>query len=316
MNIFFIVKNRTFGSAILRGIQVSRELNNQGFQSSVIKHEEINFNTKNAIFIWVKEFDKNLISKLSDNYHIYDFDDNYIYQRESIKELIESKVLDHMLVNNNYMKSEIIEQNKISPDNISIIHHHWDPRVSTATKENQNNLTFGYLGSVASLAHTDNFLHYKTLSKQHKITFYDTENGEDVTNLVNAGKSIIVNRNPEAMGQLKINFNCHISIRKNNTPESLYKTSAKVVTAGALDHNIITTYEQATKDILPADYPFILKNTDLESVSKMLNLIKKDYNNKRVLWNKGLEIMSNIKQEYTIQNIVQKYKNIFSNRLL
>jgi len=202
MNIFFVVKNPTVGSAILRGVQVSRELNNQGFQSSVITHKEINPNTKNSIFVWVKNFDKNFISKLSGNYHIYDVVDNYVYQNRSIKDLIKSKTLDHFIVNNNYMKSEIVEQNKISPDDISVIYHHWDPRVSTAIKQNQNNLTFGYLGSVASLTHTNNFLHYQTLPKKHKIIFYDTENGADVTNLVNTGKRIVVNRNSEAMSQI------------------------------------------------------------------------------------------------------------------
>lgn len=310
MKVFFVVSNPAFGSAILRGIQISNALNNEGIESTFITHKQINSNVKNSIFFWIKEFNKNLMSKLSGNYHIYDIIDNYIYQNRSVKSLIRSKTLDHIIVNNNYMKSEIVKQNKIPPDDISVIHHHWDPRVLTSIKENQSNLAFGYLGSVASLAHTNNFLHYKTLSKKYNIIFYDTENGADVTNLVNAGKRIAVSRNSKAMAQLKINFNCHISIRKNDSPESLYKTSAKIVTASALDHNIITTHEQATKDILPSDYPFILKNTDVESVTKMFDLIKKDYNGKKVLWNKGLEIMLNVKQEYAIQNIIQKYINI------
>ena len=77
------------------------------------------------------------------------------------------------------------------------------------------------------------------------------------------------------MSQAKIGFNCHVSIREKDSPLSKYKTSAKVVTASVLGHNIITTYEDAVKDILPSEYPFILTNTDLESVIKMFDLLKK-----------------------------------------
>lgn len=305
--IFFVVAKTDQGSAILRGIQISDQLNQLQVDSKVVTESEIPKDEINSLFVWVKNINPDLIKQLPQNNHVYDVVDNYIYQKELVQSVIQSGVVNHVIVNNEFMKLEIHNENNISLKDISVIHHHWDPRISTAQKENQSNLTFGFLGSVASLAHTDNFLHYRTLADEYKVRFYDTEIGKDVSDLVNADKKIVVNRNPNAMQELKIHFNCHISIRKNDTPESKYKTSAKVVTASALNHNILTTYEQATKDILPNEYPFILKDTDLKSIKEMFDLIKADYADKKILWKRGLEIMRSIKEQTSLSKIANDY---------
>lgn len=305
--IYFVVQNRGQGSAILRGIQISEELDKLNVESKIVVDSEVPKYEVNSIFIWVKHINLNKITQLSNNKHIYDVVDNYIYQKDLVNNIIKSRLIDHLILNNEYMKSEICIQNKLETNFVSVIHHHWDPRISNAIKENQSNLTFGYLGSVASLKHTENFLHYNQLQNNYDVRFYDTELGKDVSSLVKNDKEIVVNRNPNAMQELKIDFNCHISIRKNDTPESKYKTSAKVVTASALNHNIITTYEKATKDVLPTDYPFILKKTDLKSVIKMFDLVKEDYIDKKILWNRGLEIMKTLKEKTSLSKIAKEY---------
>ena len=305
--IFFVVAKKDQGSAILRGIQISEELNKLNVESKVVVESEIPKQEVNSIFVWVKHINPDKIKQLSNNKHIYDVVDNYIYQKDSVNHIINSKLINHLIVNNEYMKSEICIQNKLETNFVSVIHHHWDPRILNATKENQSNLTFGFLGSVASLKHTENFLHYNKLQNDYAVRFYDTELGRDVSSLVKNDKEIIIKRNPDAMNQLKIHFNCHVSIRQNNTPESLYKTSAKVVTASALGHNIITTYEQATKDILPDNYPFILKKTDLKSVTEMFDLVKEDYNDKKILWKQGLGVMKTLKEKMSLSKIAKEY---------
>lgn len=305
--IFFVVGKKDQGSAILRGIHISEKLNGLGLFTKVVTESEIPKDEINSLFVWVKNINPDLIKQLPQNNHVYDVVDNYIYQKELVQSVIQSGVVDHLIVNNEFMKLEIHNENNISSKDISVIHHHWDPRISTARKENQSNLTFGFLGSVASLAHTDNFLHYRTLADEYKVRFYDTENGKDVSDLVNNDKKIVVTRDPDAMASLKIHFNCHISIRKNDGPESKYKTSAKVVTASALGHNILTTYEEATRDVLPGEYPFILKNTDLKSIKEMFDLIKADYADKKVLWKRGLEIMSSVKEQTSLSKIANDY---------
>lgn len=312
--IYFVIQHKNQGSSILRGLQISNELNNLDIKSKVINPHEVPTNEENAIFFWVKNINLNIVKRCrKTSYHIYDIVDNFIYNKRMVDEAIKSKLLDRIIVNNSSMKLEISKEYNISLDDILVIHHNWDPRIANAIKENQNNLTFGYLGSVASLSHSHNFLHYREIAEQYNIRFHDCEIGVDVTDLIkNKRKISACSWNKNAMSQAKIGFNCHVSIREKDSPLSKYKTSAKVVTASALDHNIITTHEDAVKDILPSEYPFILTNTDLESVIKMFDLVKEDYNNNKLLWNRGREIMSCIKEEYSIANTIKNYTNLIN----
>lgn len=312
--IYFVVQHKNQGSSILRGLQISNELNNLDIKSKVINPHEVPTNEENAIFFWVKNINLDIIKRCrKTSHHIYDIVDNYIFNKHMVNSAIKSGFLDRIIVNNFSMKRDFSTTYNISLDDILVIHHNWDPRIASAIKENQNNLTFGYLGSIASLSHSANFLHYKKITEQYNVRFYDSEIGLDVTDPLKADKKIPnCSWNKNAMSQANIRFNCHVSIREENSSLSKYKTSAKVVTASALSHNIITTYEDAVKDILPSEYPFILKNTDLESVIKMFDLVKKDFNCKKILWNRGLEIMSCVKGKYSITNTIKNYSNFIN----
>jgi hypothetical protein len=305
--IFFVVGKKDQGSAILRGIQISEELNKLNVESKVVVESEIPKHEVNSIFVWVKNINPNKIKQLSNNKHIYDVVDNYIYQKDSVNHIINSKLIDHLIVNNEYMKSEICIQNKLETNFVSVIHHHWDPRISNAKKINQDELRFGFLGSVASLEHTDNFLYHKKLVNEFPIEFYDSELGKSVTDLVKQRKKVKIIHNPSAMDDLQINFNCHLSIRENDTVVSKYKTTAKLATASALGHNIITTYERAVEDVLPSDYPFILKDTNLVTIKHMFSLVKKDFCGDKTLWNVGLKMVKTIKNKLSIEQLISEY---------
>tara|TARA_B100001964_G_C14177872_1_gene574719 strand:- start:36 stop:992 length:957 start_codon:yes stop_codon:yes gene_type:complete len=304
--IYFVVKNKKVGSAILRGIQISSELKKHGIPSYVITENEINKSERNSIFIWVKGINKRLVSELSNNVHVYDVVDAYIYKFSKVQKLLNENIVDHVIVNNSFMKNEIKETTNFK-GNVLVIHHHWDPRISSAKKINQDELRFGFLGSVASLEHTDNFLHYRELIDTFSVEFYDSELGESVTDLVKQRKQVKIKHNSCAMDNLEINFNCHLSIRENDTDVSNYKTTAKLASSAALGHNIITTYERAVADVLPSDYPFILKDTSLDAVKNMFNLVKRDYGGERILWNRALSMMSDVKDELSIKRVIMKY---------
>ena len=125
-----------------------------------------------------------------------------------------------------------------------------DKKKQQRQQQRQQQLQFGYMGSLPSLKHTDNFLHYKELSSKssssssnqyYPISFVDTDKGELPTTL---------------------HYQMDMSIRPLNTEVSRFKTSAKIATAAALGHNIITTYDEAVKDVLPVDYPFLLQTNN------------------------------------------------------
>ena len=64
--------------------------------------------------------------------------------------------------------------------------------------------------------------------------------------------------------------------------------------------------------ILPIDYPFILKNSDLNTVNNMFQLVINDYNNNKVLWNKGLMILKDIKAKLELNTLVYKYLTLLN----
>jgi hypothetical protein len=320
--IIFMSYNNHIGSDNLRVKQIAKVLN----KNNIIIIPQCNENThlpnknllniikqyKNSIFIWVWSIniDGLKITKNNNNINIYDCVDKYLYEYDKINNILNNNLINCLIVNNNFMKNEIISTTKFN-GNIEVIYHHYDTIFESTSLSNQDRITFGYMGSLPSLAHTNNFLYYKKLMLKYPIEFLNTEDGKYYTNDIN--HNIIINGvSQKELNNLNINFNCHISIREFNTKESKYKTTAKIATAAFFNHNIITTYEEAVKDILPEDYPFILKSDDYNSIKNMFELVINDYNGDKTLWNKGLEIMKNVKNRLSIDNIKNDYENIIN----
>ena len=111
---------------------------------------------------------------------------------------------------------------------------------------------------------------------------------------------------------MTFNFNCHVSIRTLNSDVSKYKTTAKIATAAFFNHNIITTCEESVSDVLPPDYPFLLKSHDYYTVKEMFQTVINDYNGNKKLWNKGLGIMKDVKSKLCLSNIINEYFEIFA----
>lgn len=312
MNVYFIVKNKKVGSAIMRGLQMCEELNKIGVSAKVLTHRHLNNCINNSIFIWVKEISEKLILKSPNNFHIYDVVDAYLPNKKYIQDLLNRNIFNGLIVNNFYMKADI-EKTTEFLGNIFVLHHHWDPRLETAKKINQSELKLGFFGSLASLNHTDNCLHYKKLMSEFSIQMYDCESGVYVKNLGFTNRFFRPRRNLNAMNNLTINFNCHLSIRENNTDVSRYKTTAKIATASALGHNIITTNEKSVVDVLGEDYPFILKDSEYDTVKDMINLVNKDYNTDKTLWQFGLMKIEQVKNKLSINSIAKQYLKLCQN---
>tara|TARA_Y100000389_G_scaffold204928_1_gene260918 strand:- start:11783 stop:12757 length:975 start_codon:yes stop_codon:yes gene_type:complete len=310
--LIFAVNNLCAGSTILRAQQIKEYffIHNTTFkeeqlQISILEKTKISMNIQNAIVIWIGGIGKDFIPKMhKSNIHILDIVDKYLYDKKNIDLCISRKFFQAVIVNNTFMKD--LFSKKVET---FVIYHHWDPRFGK-TQTICDNLTFGYMGSIKSLLHTNNFLHYKKLIHKYPIKFFETELGIDVTDKVMNDKinykiSYTQNNIPE-----KVNFICDINIREINSQVAKLKTTAKIATAASLGHNIITTFDASVKDILPKDYPFILYKTDFESVSAMFDLVVKDFNEDKVLWNKGLKIMEEVKIHLSMKNIIQDYESI------
>jgi hypothetical protein len=325
--IYFIVNNKKSGSSLLRAYQIKEKLDifKKKFISKNIRNLNINiidkkripalYNQSKCICIWLGTIGHNYIKKLSQHYHILDIIDKYLYYKSVILEDLNKNIYHKLIVNNKFMKSYFIKNTNFTGD-IHVIYHHWDPRLESTKTIINNKLVFGYMGSIQSLKHTDNFSYYDILVNKYPIIFMDTELGADVTKYIknkNLNYPIILNINniPNY-----VNFNCDINIRKPETDISYFKTTAKIATAAALNHNIITTLDESVKDILPINYPFILKKTDIQSINNMFKIIINDYNTDKKLWNKGLKIMKIVKKNLSIDKIILKYYSLLKNFLL
>jgi hypothetical protein len=169
------------------------------------------------------------------------------------------------------------------------------------------------MGSVQSLYHTENFLHFEVLSSKYNITFFDTEVGRDTTEDVQMGRRYETSTARKMLSTpfpSVIGFNCHINIRDLSSDIARFKTSSKLGTAAALGHNIITTPDEAVYDLLPPDYPFILYSTKIEDVSAMFDMVKNDFMTSKKLWNRGLEIMNTVKEKLEFSRIADQYEEM------
>lgn len=313
--IYFFNSTGNLGSDKMRCTHIIEYLKIKNINTAVVPQRSKTFihkveDIKNSKIFWIKNIEENALttSKKNNNCNIYDCVDNYVYNKKKIIHCIKSNLLDIIIVNNNFMKLEIEKMN----ENIKVIviYHHYDPIYKTIPIYEPEVFTFGYIGSLATLNHSENFRFHKELGKEFNIVFLDSEDGKyyNISTLPQHGKP------QKQLDNIEIKFHCHISIRKLHSDLSKYKTSAKLATSCAFHQNILTTNEECIKDLLPSEYPFILFDDDLESIKQMMNKIVNDYNGNKVLWNKGLEIINDVRKNLDLENNIGKsYEKIISN---
>lgn len=300
--IVFVVRPN-FGSSQMRGIQVCKCLQTLGIQCTVMTADEVSLQVNDrAILVWVKFIDRSIILKMKHCIHIHDIVDSWTSGRISITQC------DAYIVNNNKMATHLEGKQTF------VIPHHWDERLEHIPHQNDK-LSFGYMGCLASLKHSTNLCHVRQLVSQdlYPIQFVDTELCGDVTDKVRRSIPIPPKETKKlhhTFETLPIHFNCHLSVRE---PGVLFdfKTSAKVATAASMDHNIITTKELSAMHVLPEDYPFLLADSKWETLQQMLQTVHDDFYGSQVLWRQGLDIMKQVKNKTSLPHLCKQYIDMF-----
>ena len=249
---------------------------------------------------------------------VLDVVDKYLGKTELVDDHLDD--YDAIIVNSNYMR-DYFRNEKNYMGEMLVLLHHYDPRWEEqateeeeeveVTKGDEKRLRFGYIGTLAALRNgkysvscfvslmhlpfristnaifsgEENFLYYRNLKKRYPITMANTPGDGTL---------------PSTRG-----FQMDVSIRRMDEEALLakFKTSAKVATAAALGHNIITTWEEAVKDCLPPDYPFILTDSSFDSVTAMFDMAIEDYEGDQTLWKKGLRMMEGVKVSLSLSKI-------------
>ena len=75
-----------------------------------------------------------------------------------------------------------------------------------------------------------------------------------------------------------------------------------------MDSVIITTNDWSVQDILPNEYPYLLKNSKYEEVKLMIEKVKSTYQSSE--WNLAKEILESVYHSTSLDLIIEKYKEI------
>jgi hypothetical protein len=99
-----------------------------------------------------------------------------------------------------------------------------------------------------------------------------------------------------------------INIRKEGSWEYCFKPATKLSIAAAMNSVMITTYDWSIQDILPEDYPYLLKSTDYEEVEKMFQYVKDTFEKEE--WFKAQQMLKQVKDKSSLDEIIKLYLEI------
>lgn len=328
IRVCFLVASKQLGSTKLRAQQIADVLSKTyRVNVAVFTHKEAeakhrenalidkNIKTNAHVFIWLKNVSTALFRTLQRlNYvNIFDPVDAYALHRSRVLTTCNNHKFDAILTNNETMTNDMLMrlQDGVGTRFI-VVHHHWDPDLNRVRKQlvEQDRLRFGYMGSIRSLAHSNNVGDYTflTMMDDFPICFVDTESGENMTDVLRKQPDVtklppLSKTNKRPFKDLVLPFNCHLSIREPQTDLFNFKTTAKVVTAAALGHVIVTTREPSAVELLGNDYPFYFESTTNESIRKMLQTVQDDYKGTKDKWNTANRLLEHVKRSKTLDNI-------------
>jgi hypothetical protein len=337
MKIYFLVDSENLGSSKLRAYQISKELNSEwGLDTIVLSQSQareylnqggvVCDEQQNAhVFIWIKTVNKDLLSSLRrcgsvtcSIVHFFDVVDSYALHKKEVRRLCENVQFDVVITNSKLMSRDMLYNIRSSyPTRYVVVHHHWDPDFidiagNIVQDGKPEDLVFGFLGSINSFVHSNNFMHLrKLLASEHRVVIIDTESGLDVTRelkvIADSHEPYNANTSQYRMKipfhNIKIPFNVHLSIREEDTDLYNFKTTAKVVTAAALNHIIVSTKEGAASEILPDDYPFWLESSKEYHFFNKLHEMRTDYDANKSLWNRARSMLEGVRRELSLRQV-------------
>jgi len=103
-------------------------------------------------------------------------------------------------------------------------------------------------------------------------------------------------------------YSCHFNVRPEGSEHFLYKPNTKLATAAACMANIVMSRDSAHIELMDQSYPYYTAS-DLASVKKTLDLARRSYRDK--LWRHGLDMIRDLRERLSPQNVAQQYIAFF-----
>ena len=104
-------------------------------------------------------------------------------------------------------------------------------------------------------------------------------------------------------------YNCHVSVREPGR-EHLYKPNVKVSTAAACEANLITTRDEATLDLLGADYPYYIDAPELPALLAGIEKARATFGGPE--WREGLGRMREVRDKTSLAREIDAYLAYFA----
>ena len=317
MKIIFVCETFDSGSCIMRGIQMSEELNKIKFVSSrllLLKDFEKDIENgsikKDETIIFIKKaYNPKLagLAKNNGNKIVLDLVDHthaikVISQTPKIFYKEYEGITDGIIFPNKYYLKSAGENPSVKG---RVIHHHIDPRLDFKNK-NKTEFKICYTGSSID-----------SLRKTLKL----------ITSLSNDDIFSRDHRDFLSCPSVRHRYNCHLLIRgrrKNHWPMVLskdimfyhpnhelskFKPPTRLSVAVGCDSNIICYKELIFTELLDESYPYFIDyiNDDVyeDKINEAIDYAKNSFGTKT--WQEGLDMMRSLRGRLNITNIAMEY---------
>jgi len=284
LRVYFIVST-TWGSTSMSGHQISQQLVKNNIQASVVNIKEYGYERlkeiKESIVIFIKFIDSTALGifREKNNIIIWHVVDEMCFNAD----MRMSKIVDGVIVPNKHTEMEYKE--KFKNTQFRAIYEHGDPRWQF---NDAKEYKLVYLGSKFSKNITNAYLSIKDLNLEFINAKIDGEQYD--------------------LFKIALNYNCHFSVRKEDSITFKYKPCTKIASAAATNSNIILSKDYSNIELLDASYPYYT-TSNLRSVKETVAYSKETYGTS--VWNKGLGMMAEVREKTSVEVAAKNYIEFF-----
>lgn len=284
-HIVFLIKDISCTASIQCGIVLNHTLNNIGVNSSIKYNIE---GIKDSVVIIFKHIipDNEInILKSNNNKIVMDVVDEFIRPNTDVLDLYDYSKLDGII---SRVKKVIDDYIFPSHLNVKYIPHHWDIRLQDVQVNHKkiNPKPVLISNDLRDMPHID-YLYSNKI-----IDFYLNFGFESFNLYIDAF----------------LNYNIHYNVRNTDSLAFKFKPATKLVTASALNTPLITNYDWALQDLLPEDYPFLIKDVSINSIINMID----NFSTHSKEFNYSLDILKEVKYKTALINLLPEYKNFIN----
>lgn len=283
--IVFLIKDVNCTASTQCGVVVNHALESIDINSSVKYNVE---GIKNSIVVIFKHIisDEEIdILKKNNNKIVIDVVDEFIRPNTDVLDLYDYSKLDGMI-----SRIKKVIDNYQFPLNLNVVYipHHWDIRLQDQLLQNK------FINHKPALISNDlrDMPYLEYLYTNSLVDFHTNFSFNSFNSYIDTFSK----------------YDIHYNVRNTDSLAYKFKPATKLVTASAFNTPLITNYDWALHDLIPEDYPFLIKYPSIESISNMIKSISSISNSEL---NYTLEILKEVKSKTALVNLVSIYVDFF-----